>query len=186
MAVHAAAKGGSAAPAGTPLVPSNENILNSPIASFASPASVVSRSDGDAPVSFNSILPASLHCYPPLVSPAALTKTRQKGRHSSVAQTVHFSTTHQGGYSELVDRTHLPKFNLIAVFLVTSFYTPASSSGFRGRAHKQIHTGGSNDIAVAMRSAERKWMHRSKFNAPFGGTGNFMLCRAQIDARVEI
>ena len=37
MGVHTAAKGGSAAPAGTPLVPPNKKFPISPIASFALP-----------------------------------------------------------------------------------------------------------------------------------------------------
>ena len=136
MAVHTAAKGGSAAPAGTPLVQPNEKILISPIASFASPASVVSRSDGDAPISFN----VSIASFSPLLSTFGITRgfdrASRKGHHSSLAQSLHFSTTDQGGYSEFADRTHLAKFNLIAIFLVTSFRTRASSSGFPGRAHK--------------------------------------------------
>ena len=153
MAVHTAAKGGSASPAGTPLVPPNEKILISPMASFASPASVVSRSDGDAPISFN----VSIASFSPLMPTFGITcgfdRASRKEHHSSLAHSLHFSTTDQGGYSEFADRTHLPKFDLIAVFLVISFRTRASSSGFPGRAHKQIHTGGSSDISVAMRSA---------------------------------
>ena len=186
MAVHTATKGGCAAPAGTPLVPLNEKILISPIASFASPASVVSSSDGNAPISFN----VSIASFSPLLSTFGITRgfdrACRKGRHSSLAQSLHFSTTNQGGYSKFVDRTDLPKFNLITVFVVTSFRTRANSSGFSGRAHKKIHTGCSNDISVAMRSAEPKRMHRSKFNVSFGGTANFTLCRPQIDAQVEI
>ena len=136
MAVHTAAKGGCAAPAGTPLVPPNQKILISPIASFASPASVVSKSDGDAPISFN----VSIASFSPLPSTFGITrgfdKASRKGRHSSLGQGLHFCTTDQGGYSECANRTHLPKFNLIAVYLVTGFRTRSSSSGFPGRAHK--------------------------------------------------
>ena len=163
-AVHTAAKGGSAAPAGRPLVPPNEKILISPIASFASPASVVSRSDGAAPISFN----VNIASFSPLLSTFGITcgfdRASRKGRHSSLAQSLHFSTKDQGSYAEFANRTQLPKFNLIAVFLVTSFRTRANSSGFPAREHKQIHTGGSNDISVPMRSAERKRMERSTFN----------------------
>ena len=186
MAVHTAAKGGSAAPVGTPVVPLNEKILISPIASFASLTSVVSRSDGDAPISFN----VSIASFSPLLSTFGITRgfdtASRKGRHSSLAQSLHFSTTDQGGYSEFADRTHLSKFNLIAIFLVTGLHTRVRSFGFPGRVHKQMHTRCSNDIPVAMRSAQRKRMHRSRFNVSFGGTGNFTLCKAQIYAQVEI
>ena len=185
MALHTAAKGGSAALPGTTPVPPNKKLLVSPIASFASPPSVVSRSDGDAPISFN----VSIASFSPLLSTFGITRGFEgpswKGRHSSLARSLPFSTTDQRGYSEFAHKTHLPKFNLIAVFLVTSFRTRAISMCNFWEGAK-IHTGGSNDISVAMRSTERKRMHRSKFNVPFGGTGNFTLCRARIDAQVEI
>ena len=123
MAVHTAAKGGYAAPAGRPLVPPNEKILISPIASFALPPSVVCKSDGDAPISFN----VNIASFSPLLSTFGITGgfdiASWKGRHSSLAQSLHSSTKDQGGYSEFADRTQLTKFNLIAVFLVTSFRT---------------------------------------------------------------
>ena len=136
MAVHTAAKGGSAAPAGAPVVQTNEKILISPIASFASPASVVSGSDGDAPISFNVTIASFSPSLPTFGITCGFDTASRKGRHSSLAQSLHFSATDQRGYSEFPDRTPLPKFNLAAVFLVTSFRTRASSSGFPGKAHK--------------------------------------------------
>ena len=103
MAVHTAAKRGSVALAGTPLVPPNEKTLISPIASFASQASVVSTSDGDASISFN----VSIASFSPLLSTFGITRgfdrAGRKGRHSSLAQSLHFSTTDQGRYSRSIN-----------------------------------------------------------------------------------